>query len=56
MGYTDKTAKAMFKKSGYIMQCFPDLSKKDINAIFDYLDSQPYDPKNYIHRSGWKRR
>jgi cytochrome c553 len=37
-----------------IMQAFPQFSKSDINAIFDYFDSLPYDPKNYKHRRGWK--
>lgn len=46
----NKEVAAMFSKRGYIMQAFPSLTKADINAILDYLDSLPYDPKEYKHR------
>lgn len=46
----NKTAKKVFAKRGLQMPAFPGLSKADINAILDYLDSLPYDPKNYSHR------
>jgi hypothetical protein len=54
MAYQDPTANAMFKKAGVIMPAYPTLSKDDINAIFDYLDSLPYDARNYGFRRGWK--
>ncbi len=46
----NKTAKKVFAKRGLQMPAFANLSKADINAIFDYLDSLPYDPKNYKTR------
>ncbi len=46
----NKTAKKIFAKRGLQMPAFPALSKADINAILDYLDSLPYDPKNYSFR------
>lgn len=46
----NKTAKAVFAKRGLQMPSFSNLSKADINAIFDYLDSLPYDAENYTHR------
>lgn len=46
----NKTAKKVFSKRGLQMPAFPALSKTDINAILDYLDSLPYDPKNYSFR------
>ncbi len=52
MRFTDenKTAKKVFAKRGLQMPAFANLSKADINAIFDYLDSLPYDAKNYKNR------
>ena len=46
----NKTAKKVFAKKGLQMPPFRNLSKADINAIFDYFDSLPYDPKNYKNR------
>ena len=46
----NKTAKAVFAKRGLQMPTFANLSKDEINAIFDYLDSLPYDSQNYMHR------
>lgn len=46
----NKTAKTVFAKRGLQMPPFANLSKDEINAIFDYLDSLPYDAKNYTHR------
>ena len=46
----NKTAKKVFAKRGLQMQPFPTLSKDEINAILDYLDSLPYDEKNYKDR------
>jgi hypothetical protein len=54
MASQDPTANAMFKKAGVIMPAYPTLTKEDINAIFDYLDSLPYDARNYGFRRGWK--
>jgi cytochrome c553 len=44
------TARKVFAKRGLQMPAFANLSKADINAILDYLDSLPYDPKNYAFR------
>lgn len=44
------TAKKVFAKRGLQMPAFAKLSKADINAILDYFDSLPYDPKNYEYR------
>ena len=44
------TAKKVFDKRGLQMPAFANLSKEDINAILDYFDSLPYDPKNYKTR------
>jgi len=46
----NKTAKKVFEKRGQQMPAFDYLSKEDIKAIFDYLDSLPYDPVNYRNR------
>ncbi len=46
----DATAKKVFDKRGLQMPAFANLSKEDINAILDYFDSLPYDPKNYKTR------
>lgn len=46
----NKTAKKVFAKRGLQMPAFPKLSKAEINAIFDYFDSLPYDPNNYKNR------
>jgi cytochrome c553 len=50
----DSTANKIFKKARVMMPAYPALSKDDINAIFDYLDSLPYDARNYGFRRGWK--
>lgn len=44
------TAKKVFDKRGLQMPAFANLSKENINAILDYFDSLPYDPKNYKTR------
>jgi len=41
--------KELFEKS-YWMPAYPQLSKADIDAIYDYLDSLPFDAKGYQHR------
>ncbi len=46
----NRTAKKVFAKRGLQMPAFPGLSKEDINAILDYLDSFPYDANNYNYR------
>jgi len=43
-------AKEVFKKSGYIKPAYPGISKSDIILILNYLDSLPFDSKNYLHR------
>ena len=42
-------AKELFENS-YWMPAFPQLTKSDIDAIYDYLDSLPFDEKEYKHR------
>ena len=32
------------------ISAFPQLTKSDIDAIYDYLDSLPFDEKEYKHR------
>jgi cytochrome c553 len=46
----NKTAKKVFAIRGLQMPAFPNLSKDELKAIFDYLDSLPYDKKNYKNR------
>ena len=46
----NRTAKKVFAKRGLQMPAFPKLSRDEINAILDYVDSLPYDKNNYKDR------
>lgn len=52
----NKTAKKVFEKRGLQMPSYDHLSREELKAIFDYLDSLPYDRKNYTHRKRSKHR
>lgn len=47
----DIRANYIYKKfGGMLMSTFPDLTKADIIAILDYVDTYPYDDKEYLFR------
>lgn len=52
----NKTAKKVFEKRGLQMPSYDHLSREELKAIFDYLDSLPYDPENYTHRKRSKHK
>ena len=52
----NKTAKKVFEKRGLQMPSYDHLSSEELKAIFDYLDSLPYDRKNYTHRTRQSKR
>ena len=49
--YENPKAKAVFEKSRYMKPSYPTFTKSEIIAILDYLDSLPFDSRNYSHRN-----